>query len=213
MKIISLNVGKPDHLNIGKHSFTSAVGKKRRDKILLTKNGFEGDGVKQTKFHGGPDRAVLFYCYEHYDLWGKEFNKEFEVPGFGENITISGLSEANTYIGDSYKIGEAVIQITQSRIPCDTLSKFNREDKLLKRLVETGYTGFLGRVLKEGWIAEDSQVTLEDRLQNSMTVLQTNELYFHDRNNIEEMEKLLSIKELADVWKQKIENRLHHLGN
>ncbi|KAA0550204.1 MOSC domain-containing protein [Bacillus sp. BGMRC 2118] len=212
MKIESLNIGQPNKVQYKQQVFMSGVGKQAVEKAFLTKDGFKGDGVEQVKFHGGPDRAVLFYCYEHYEQWKVEFGKELSIPGFGENITVSGLSEATAHIGDIYQIGETSIQITQGRIPCNTLSKYNSLDLLLGRLVETGYTGFLGRVLKEGWIMKDSPIILKERNPHSMSVLKSNELYFHDKNNVEEIKKLLAIEELAHSWKEKLQHRLHKLG-
>jgi MOSC domain-containing protein YiiM len=211
MRIISLNIGKPKIHKAGGKEYSSGVGKQRVKDVFLTKEGFQDDGVEQTKFHGGPDRAVLFYCYEHYNQWKLEFGKEFVVPGFGENITVSGLSEETVHIGDLYQIGEAFIQISQSRIPCSTLSKYNEEHSLLSRLVSTGFTGFLGRVVQEGWISDESDITLVERIPNSVSVLYSNQIYFHDKNNVEGMKKLLSIEELAEDWHKKIDKRLNNI--
>jgi MOSC domain-containing protein YiiM len=209
MKIVSLNVGMPRKLKNVDQEIVSGVGKIPVEKAYLTKEGFENDGVQLTKFHGGPDRAVLFYCYDHYKAWEEEFKKQITVPGFGENITITGLSEADVHIGDVYQLGEAIVQITQSRIPCNTLSKYNDEHSLLNRLVSTGFTGYFGRVLQEGWVEGDSSVTRISRIPHSVSVLESNELYFHDQDNIEGIKKLLTIEELASAWRGKLLKRLN----
>jgi MOSC domain-containing protein YiiM len=208
LRIVSLSIGKPKKLSVDGNEYTSGVGKERVESVFLKKEGFQGDGVEQTKFHGGPDRAVLFYCFEHYQKWKEEFGKELVVPGFGENLTVSGLSEENVHIGDIYQIGETLVQISQSRIPCNTLSKYNDEQTLLSRLVSTGYTGFLARVLQEGWIYADSEMTLVERKENSVSVFYSNEIYFHDQNNIEGIKKLLKIEELAGEWRNRLKKRL-----
>ncbi|MFD1738489.1 MOSC domain-containing protein [Bacillus salitolerans] len=208
-KLVSLNIGLPKKIDLeNEETRQSGVGKVSVPKAYLTKEGFTGDGVQLTKFHGGLDRAILCYCYEHYEKWNKEFNKHLKIPGFGENLTISGLSEENVWIGDIYQIGEAKIQITQSRIPCNTLSKYNGVESLLSKLVETGYTGFLARVLKEGWIYEDSSVSLIERNPNAVSVQYTNEVYFHDKKNIEGIRKILNSKDLAVAWKDILMSRL-----
>ncbi|WP_456278602.1 MOSC domain-containing protein [Bacillus sp. AK128] len=210
-KIKSLNIGKPETLHYSNKEYISGVGKHSVDRVYLSKLGFEDDGVQQ-KNHGGPDRAVLFYCFEHYDKWKDDFGKDLTVPGFGENITVSGLSEDVVHIGDVYQIGETIIEISQSRIPCNTLSKYNDEKSLLGRLVETGYTGYLARVKKEGWIEKDSTITLINRNPNSVSVLYSNEIYFHDRDNLEGMKKLLDIEELAVAWRKEIEKRVKKMS-
>ncbi|WP_246942068.1 MOSC domain-containing protein [Bacillus pinisoli] len=210
-RIISLNIGKPKTLIAGEKEIVSGVGKTSVDRAFLTKDGFLDDGVQQTKYHGGPDRAVLVYCFDHYEKWRNEFGKDLVLPGFGENITVAGLSEDLVHIGDVYQLGDAVIEITQSRIPCDTLSKYNKEQTLLSRLVQTGFTGYLARVRKEGWVEQDSTLIRISRNPNSVSVLYSNEIYFHDKHNIEGMKKLLDIEELAAAWKKKIKNRYDNL--
>ncbi|MBM7663240.1 MOSC domain-containing protein YiiM [Bacillus mesophilus] len=209
-KIKSLNIGKPKKIETNNHVFISSVGRNKVSKAFLSKQGFEDDSV-QYKYHGGPDRAVLFYSYEHYQKWENEYTKEFTIPGFGENITVSGLSEENVKIGDIYQIGETMVQITQPRIPCDNLSKYNEVKTLHKRLVDTGYTGFLASVIKEGWIEDNSPITLIESPKNSITVLEANHIFFHDKKNKDRIEYLLTIPELADEWKGYLNKRLEKL--
>ncbi|MFZ3588719.1 MOSC domain-containing protein [Bacillus sp. DJP31] len=210
-KIISLNIGMPKKLKIGDKEYISGVGKEPVEKAFLSKEGFTNDGVQLTKVHGGPDRAVLFYCSDHYETWNEEFGKELLIPGFGENITISGLPETEVYIGDVFQVGEAVVEISQPRNPCNTLSKYNDEDDLLSKMIEKGFTGYLGRVVQEGLIQVDSSVSLLERKMNSVSVSYSNEVYFHDRNNVEGIKKLLDVEELSDAWRDTLTKRLQTL--
>lgn len=181
---------------------SSAIGKLEIEEVYLSFNGFEGDTVANPSFHGGPDRAVCLYPLEHYQLWETEFDVSIQTPGFGENISILGMKEEQVFIGDTFQIGDAVIQVTQGRIPCSTISKFNQIDGLLKRVVETGYTGYFFRVMKEGIIKNNSRLTLVDRNEHQISVLFANQIYFHDRSNKEAIEKILKVDELATVWRQ-----------
>ncbi|RSK28203.1 MOSC domain-containing protein [Bacillus sp. HMF5848] len=210
VELVSLNIGKPKQIKANDTEFISSVGRSKVTKAFLTENGFVGDSV-QYKSHGGPERAVLFYCADHYEKWGAEYNKQFIIPGFGENITIKGLSEEIVKIGDVLKIGETIVQISQPRIPCSNLSNYNEENSLLKRLVETGYTGYLGRVLKEGWIDEQTSIELVESPEQSMTILEANHIFFHDKKNKERMEQLLAIPTLAKEWQDHIRKRLDKL--
>ncbi len=207
-KIISLNVGKPKPHKWKNQQTISGISKAKVENALLTKEGFIGDGVANTDFHGGPERAVCLYPYEHYEMWGKEFKKVFSPPAFGENICVSNMLEKDVFIGDIFSLGDAAIQITQGRIPCSTISKHNGEDLLLSRIVETGYTGYFFRVLKEGKVASNSLMKLEERKQEKVTVLQANFTLFHDRKNRKAVEDLLEIQELAAVWKEKLKKAL-----
>jgi MOSC domain-containing protein YiiM len=207
-QILYLNVGKPELKTWDGKQERSAIGKKRVTQSLLSKESFHGDGVAATEFHGGPDRAVCFYPTEHYSKWSVEFGKELAPPTFGENISAPGMLEADIYIGDTYKLGEAVIQVTQGRIPCSKISKNNQIDTLLKRVVETGYTGYFFRVLQEGMVYEDSDIILLERIQNNFSILRANEIYFHQRKDYQAIEELLEIEELAEDWKKNLEKLL-----
>ena len=171
---------------------------------MLTKDGFQGDKVANRAVHGGPDRAVCLYPFEHYKQWENEFNKALQIPAFGENISVEHMLEQDVYIGDIFSLGDAIIQVSQGRIPCATIPNFNREVRLLHRVVETGFTGYLFRVLKEGMVPENSSINLVERRQNKYSVLKGNKLLFHDRKNKQEIGEFIQIKELADVWKIKL---------
>jgi MOSC domain-containing protein YiiM len=207
-QILYLNVGKPELKTWNSKQELSAIGKKRVAQALLTKESFQGDGVAATEFHGGPDRAVCFYPVEHYTKWSAEFGKELTPSTFGENISAPGMLEADIYIGDTYKLGESVIQVTQGRIPCSKISKNNQIDRLLKRVVETGYTGYFFRVLQEGMVHENSEIILLERIQNDFSILRANEIYFHQRKDYQAIEGLLEIEELAEDWKSNLEKLL-----
>ena len=163
-EIHNLSIGTPKTLTCknGKEMNTGICKESVID-AFLTKNGFQGDGVADLRFHGGLDRAVCIYPYDHYALWESEFKTTLPASAFGENLTVTNMLEKDVHIGDIFQVGEAVIQITQSRIPCDTITKRTNLSLLLKRMVETGYTGYLCRVLEEGIVREDSQITLLKR--------------------------------------------------
>ena len=122
MKIIRLNIGKPKISTYKSKEFLTGIGKKSISEALLLKDQFVGDGVANPAFHGGPDRAVCFYPYEHYKQWEEEFNKILSIPAFGENLTVSGMLEKDICIGDIFQIGDTIVQITQGRVPCSTIS-------------------------------------------------------------------------------------------
>jgi MOSC domain-containing protein YiiM len=201
MEIHKLAIGGIQTYNWKNTMTESAIGKQEVDEAYLTVNGFDGDTVAATEFHGGPDRAVCLYPLEHYSKWEAEFGMKIKTPGFGENISLFGMTEEQVYIGNTYQFGEAVIQITQGRIPCSKISKFNSIDGLLKRIVETGYTGYFFRVLQEGKVKSNSELKLLARNEHAISVLYANQIYFHDRSNKQAIEKILKVNELATVWR------------
>jgi MOSC domain-containing protein YiiM len=208
-EIHNLSIGTPKTLTYenGKEMNTGICKESVID-AFLTKNGFQGDGVANLRFHGGLDRAVCIYPYDHYSLWESEFKTTLPASTFGENLTVTNMLEKDVHIGDIFQVGEAVIQITQSRIPCDTITKRTNLSLLLKRMVETGYTGYLCRVLEEGVVREDSKITLLKQHPEKMSVLVANDIYFQRSKDKESIQKLLDIQELATKWRELLTGRL-----
>jgi MOSC domain-containing protein YiiM len=199
----TLSVGNPKNFSWNGILEASAIEKRKVTSCFLSKNGFHGDEVASPEFHGGPDRAVCLYPFEHYQKWSREFQIEFNPPAFGENICVSGMIEADVYIGDIYRFGETVIQISQGRVPCAKISKFNNEPGLLKRVFDSCLTGYFFRVLEEGEVGIDSSLTLLERPQSKVTIKEANFVLFHDQTNKQAISKILDVSELADAWQQK----------
>ncbi len=207
-KILYLNIGKPELKKWKGKTEESAIGKKGVKEAFLAKSSFEGDGVAATEFHGGPDRAVCFYPAEHYRQWSSEFNNSIEAPTFGENISAHGMKESDVYIGEIYRLGEAIVQVSQGRIPCSKISKNNEIDLLLKRVVQTGYTGYFFRVLEEGLVNEEAEIILLERVQEDFSILEANDILFHRRNDVAAIESLIGTEGLAEAWKQELNKLL-----
>ncbi|QOK30119.1 MOSC domain-containing protein (plasmid) [Cytobacillus oceanisediminis] len=189
----------------------TGICKKTTEEAFLKKEGFLGDGVADLRYHGGQDRAVCVYPYEHYLLWEKEFDKLLPPSTFGENLTVTNMLEKDVNIGDIFRLGEAVIQITQGRVPCSTITKRTNNPFLLKRMVQTGFTGYLCRVLEEGNVRKDSQITLLESHPKRVSIFYGNKIYFHRQKDIESIEKVLAVEELANEWKELLDSRLRKL--
>ncbi|MFK5709484.1 MULTISPECIES: MOSC domain-containing protein [Lysinibacillus] len=210
-KIHTLAVGMPKELIDSKgRSMITGIEKQSVQEVYLSSHGFEGDDVADKKHHGGPDRAVCLYPAEHYIQWEQELGKTLPIAAFGENLTVTNMLEADVCIGDVYKIGDAVIQITQGRIPCSTIDRYTEANILLKRLIETGYTGFLARVLEEGTICAESTIELVEKHPACISVLYCNEVYFKNKDAIA-MKQIQAVDALAEDWKEKLEKRIQVL--
>ncbi|PFK30103.1 MOSC domain-containing protein [Bacillus cereus] len=212
IKLVHFSIGKPKQMQYGENKeMTTGICKELTEEAFLSKDGFRGDGVADLRFHGGPDRAVCVYPHEHYALWEQEFQTMLPPSTFGENITVTNMLEHDVCIGDTYQLGEAIIQITQGRVPCSTISKRVGIPSILPRIVETGYTGYLCRVLQEGIVRKDSTIQLLEHHPSQVSILFSNEVYFHRRKDKEAMEKILTVPELAEVWREQLTDRLAKL--
>ncbi|MEH7129092.1 MOSC domain-containing protein [Neobacillus drentensis] len=202
-KIINLAVGKPKEFNWNNNKELSAIGKSSVQAVELKKSGIVGDDVANHMFHGGPDRAVCLYPFEHYSYWEGIFQKKLIPPAFGENITAAGMVEEQVCIGDIFKIGDTILQVTQGRVPCATISKYNQENQLLKKVVETTLTGYFFRVLEEGTIMFDSEITLMEKHAKEISVSFATQILFHQKQDKASIEKILTVDALAEDWKNR----------
>lgn len=150
IKILSLNVGMPKQIQFNQKDVSTGIFKSATDEYLyLSYLNFEGDGQGDLVHHGGKEKAVCVYPYEHYPFWENELRRPLDYGAFGENLTIKGLLESDVCIGDVFKLGKAIVQVSQPRQPCYKLSiKYGVPDMPLK-VQQTGYTGFYFRVLEE----------------------------------------------------------------
>ncbi|PLT30678.1 MOSC domain-containing protein [Peribacillus deserti] len=186
----------------------TAISKVTQEYADLTEDGFVGDGQANLKHHGGPDRAVCFYPYERYSYWEERFKQKLSLPAFGENATVSGMLEQEMYIGDVLQLGDAVVQISEGRIPCATVSMQNNQPEFLKKLLDTGYTGYFARVIKAGRVEKGSDIVLLDRKQEAVSVLYANRVMFRDQDDIEGARTVIEAEGLGKGWRNRLEKRI-----
>lgn len=207
MKLLQISVGLPKTKQLENGTLVTGIAKEEVEGCWLRKESFDGDAVANTAFHGGIDRAVCVYPFEHYELWEKKFGRTLPRPAFGENFTVTGMKEEDTYIGDVYRIGEAIVQVTQGRIPCVTIDHYTGCKGLMAEIIKTGYTGYFMRVLEEGFVDKDASITLLER-GKSVTVLHTNRIYFHGPWNEKAAKEIIEEEALASAWRNKIMQRV-----
>jgi MOSC domain-containing protein YiiM len=170
--------------------------------VLVHATQIAGDAQADLENHGGPDKAVLAYSADHYPLWRNEL-AEPDMPhgGFGENLTIAGLDEDAVCIGDVWSIGPVRFEVSQPRQPCWKLARRWNRPWLLKRVIESGRTGWYLRVLTPGSIAAGLPVNLEQRPHADWTVARANRVMYDKHAALDDLEQLASLSVLADSWR------------
>jgi len=129
---------------------------------MLRRNNLDGDRQGDLRVHGGPNQAALMYSAGNYAKWQAE-GFDFEPGSFGENLTVSGLDETTVRLGDIYRIGPAVVQVTKARGPCYKLQYRTGVPDLIKRVLANGRSGWYVRVLEEGAVAAGQEIVLLHR--------------------------------------------------
>jgi MOSC domain-containing protein YiiM len=145
----------------------SAIAKRAVDVPLrLTVAGLEGDFQADKYHHGGPDKAVHLYPFDHYARWRGEMadHPRLAAPGgFGENFSTNGLLEDQVCIGDRFRIGTALIEVSQGRKPCSIQGRFLDWPKLPALMVKERRSGWYARVIEEGVVTAGDMLTLVER--------------------------------------------------
>jgi MOSC domain-containing protein YiiM len=179
--------------------------------LRLEREGFQGDGHGDTRHHGGPDKAVHHYAFEHYAVWQREIGDRpvLARPGaFGENLSTIGLDEANIAIGDVFRLGTALIEVSQGRQPCWKLNlRFDVPD-MARQVQNSGRTGWYYRVLEPGTVAAGDVLTLVDRRSPEWTIRRLWRTLYVDVLNRDELAAMAALQHLPAGWRRHAERRL-----
>jgi MOSC domain-containing protein YiiM len=203
MIIQMLNIALPKkELFHGKEFITGMCKKPVTIPLVLTKKGFEGDGVGDVRHHGGSDKAVCVYAIDHYEYWEKTLRRKMPDAAFGENLSVTEMKEDDVCIGDIYRVGMTTVQVSQPRQPCSTLAaRYGRED-FVKLVVDSGRTGFYFRVLEGGTVKAGDGIFLVEQDPHRVSIAFANSIYHHDRKNREGIEKVLAVPALSESWQK-----------
>ena len=193
VNILSVNVGQPSDIRLGRYQATSGIDKRAvQGRVQVGTLGLEGDHIVNKKHHGGPDQAVYLYSLEDYDAFAEGLG-EVPAPGsFGENLTISGLESAGVRIGTRLSIGEVLLEITAPRIPCGTLAAHIGDAGFVKVFRQRRRPGLYARVLHTGTVGADDPVSVQHGPDTAPTVLEEFELYYTVSPSREELERALA---------------------
>ncbi len=188
----------------------SAISKIQVDgELTLGDLGLEGDEQAEKKIHGGPDRALCHYPREHYAHWARELPQQAELfcaPAFGENLSTEGLTEQNVFIGDIFRWGEALIQVTQPRSPCFKLNYHFAVSDMAQLMQNSGKTGWLYRVVAGGKVSSDTPLELVSRLSD-VSVHEAGVIAWSMPFDDEQYHRLLSAAGLSVSWSRTTQKR------
>jgi MOSC domain-containing protein YiiM len=214
MKIVSMNVGLPRTLRSKGREVTTGIFKEPVEgPVMLRRLNLDGDRQADLAVHGGRWKAVYAYPSEHYEFWRKEL-PGMDLPWgiFGENLTTEGLREEETNIGDHFRVGEAVIEASQPRIPCYKLGiRFGRDD-IVKRFLASGRSGIYFSVLEEGLVKAGDAIERIHEDENGVSVADVQRAYRNGAENIAVMRRAVNLPALPDGWKGHFLKELSAMG-
>jgi ferredoxin-NADP reductase/MOSC domain-containing protein YiiM len=206
-RLLSVNVGLPRDISWRGQTVHTAIWKMPvKGPRMVRRLHVDGDGQGDLAGHGGEPRAVFVYQMDSYRFWQSQFGRsDFTYGQFGENFTVEGLSDAEVCIGDRYRIGGALFEVTQPRVTCYRVGIRLNEPEMAALLVKHGRPGFYFRVLDEGEVEADDEITQVASGPERMSVFEVNSLLYmpgHPRN---QLERALRIPALSVGWRHSFE--------
>lgn len=208
--LLCLNIGRVKTL--GQQGLMSGIDKRPvAGPIRLTRMGLAGDDQADRRHHGGPDKALHHYPAEHYECWRGDLPNRatlFVNGAFGENLSTQGLTEATVCLGDVWRLGGALLQVSQGRQPCHRLNlRFDLPD-MIERVRATGRTGLYYRVLEEGMAAPGDDLVLLERIHPEWPLTRLTDTLFGRRRDRGALGTLAGLPLLSVSWRERAARRL-----
>src|SRR4249920_1236555 len=201
-KLVSVNVGMPREVRWqGRTVFTGIWKEAVQGSRLVRRLNVDGDGQGDLAGHGGEQRAVYVYQLDSYDYWRAQLHRDDFVFGqFGENFTVDGLGDHEVCIGDRYRIGSALFEVTQPRVTCYRVGVRMDEPRMPALLTGSGRPGFYFRVLREGDVGAGDEIVKVGQAAEPMTVAEINALLYSPDHARDRLERSLRIEALSPGW-------------
>ena len=202
-RLLSVNVGLPrDIAWRGKTVHTAIWKAPVQGRRMVRRLNIDGDGQGDLAGHGGEHRAVFVYQIDSYRYWQSELGRnDFTYGQFGENFTVDGLSDQEVCIGDRYRIGGALFEVTQPRVTCYRVGIRMNEPQMAALLVAHGRPGFYFRVLEEGEVEAGDEIVQVAAGPERMTVFEINALLYMPGHPRSQLERALRIPALSAGWR------------
>ncbi len=215
-RLLSVNVGLPRDIDWKGRTVHTAIWKNPvSGRCRARRLNLDGDGQGDLAGHGGEHRAVFVYQIESYRYWAAQLQRpDLNDPGsagqFGENFTIEGLPDDSVCIGDRYRIGNALFEVTQPRVTCYRVGIRLNEPRMPALLTGSGRPGFYFRVLEEGDAGASDEIVKVDEANERMTIAEINTLLYSPNHPRDLLERALRMEALSRGWRASFEALLRN---
>ena len=210
MKLLSVNVSLPKEIESkGKTVRTGIFKEPVQGRVKVKSLNIEGDGQADLVGHGGEFRAVYVYSFDNYAYWEHELDRsDFKFGQFGENFTVEGMLDENVHVGDRFRIGSGLFEVTQPRVPCYKLAIKMGIEGFYSQILESGRLGFYFRVLEEGEVGVGDTIERIKLDPVGLNIVEANKLMYFDKDNLDGAKKSLAIEAFSPGWKATFEGRI-----
>ncbi|MHB1433833.1 MAG: MOSC domain-containing protein, partial [Streptosporangiaceae bacterium] len=197
-RVLSVQAGRSADLGVGRRTVRTAIDKRAvAGRVAVHSLGLAGDEQADKKNHGGVDQAVYVYAREDLDFWTEQTSLDLRNGVFGENLTTAGVDVTGALIGETWRIGEVIAQVTAPRIPCSVFASWMDQEHWVKRFAEAGRPGAYLRVLREGMVGAEDDIEILDRPAERITIAEAMRAFYGDADL---MAVLLTVPGRGAAW-------------
>lgn len=213
MRLASVNVALPREVAYrGRRVWTGIYKEPVRGRVHAGFLNLEGDRQADLRVHGGRDKALYAYDRDNSRFWEERLRREMPPGQFGENLTVEGMKENEVHIGDRYRIGSALVEVSEPRAPCFKLGVKMESPAFLKDFLESGRTGFYLRVIEEGDVGAGDVIETVSRDPAGVTVLDATRLLFSRDVDVDVASRALEIASLSVGLRRAVSERLARIA-
>lgn len=210
MQVLAVNLGRSHPLQYrGKTVATGIFKMPVAGSVSVTVEGLTGDVQIDRRHHGGPDKAVYAYTVENHRYWAAHLGTPDFPPGhFGENLTVDGMPDEAVCIGDVFRVGSCLMQVSQPRVPCFKLGLKFGDPGFVAEFLKSGRTGFYLRVLAVGEVCAGDAVSLAEQDPLRVSVRDAMRAMLNGPDRREWIERVLAVSALSMAWREDLAQRL-----
>ena len=205
-KVISINVAAVIH----EGAWTGSEGRTGIDKrsveglVKFANDAVAGDTVVDRKHHGGYDKAVYAYAREDADWWESQIGRPLINGAFGENLTTEGIDVNQSLIGERWKIGNVILEVSEPRIPCRVFAGFWDRPTLIKDFTAAQRSGTYLRIIQEGEIERNDEIVVISKPEHGVTIRDIFAAKSGERGSIAQLKQVSQLSNNYKEWLEKL---------
>ena len=210
-RVLSINITSVVHQG----EWTGSEGRTGIDKrsvvgsVEFKNNGVTGDRIIDTNVHGGYDQAVYAYAREDAQWWEKVIGEEIPAGKFGENLTTEGIDVNAAFVGEQWKIGSVILEVSQPRIPCRVFAGFWKRATLIKDFTQAGRPGAYLRIIQEGTAQAGDAIEVIYKPHHAISISDLFSAKSGERTKINEIKVVPQLSQGFKEWAEKIAATQH----
>lgn len=202
--VISVNVADVRELELGGEIVRTGIFKLPvSGRVEVGIEGLDGDVQADRRVHGGPDQAVYAYAREDVDWWESEVGRELEDGTFGENLTLRGIDASHALVGERWRVGGTLLEVTAPRLPCAKLAKKMGDPLFVKRFARAERPGAYLRVIETGDVGTGDPVEIVSRPDHGVDVLLVARAMLGDHSLVPRLLDAPQLPERGRTWAER----------